>query len=322
MRASVPAKVFLLGEYAVLAGLPAALVAIGPRFSAETAPNSGEGAGSDSVAPRSPWGKLEAHARTRLPLKFSDPFRGAGGFGASTAQFALAYASWHGMPEFNGSGAEIAGARAEYAVQAWKLYRELGSDEPVPPSGADLVAQIQGGATVFDPTARACASIPSGPGAGIRWDSFLVFSATGQEGRKVATHVHLPELASGKSLESGSVLIRALERPLREGLQALERGDTLGLGRAMHDYGRALWSQGLEIEATSRDRFALGMLPGVLAIKGAGALQADALVALIDPALEGEAAVVARRKLIEEAANRGLKLVCDGIRPEEGLRGA
>jgi hypothetical protein len=309
VRASIPSKVFLFGEYAVLAGLPAAAVALAPRFSAETI----DGSGGDGVPPRSPWGRLERHAGRAISLAFQDPFRGAGGFGASTAQFALAFAAWQAA---SAPGAPATPSSPANAVQAWRLYKELSADEAVPPSGADLVAQIHGGVTVFDPAARGCRAT----GSGIRWDSFLVFSATAQEGRKVATHVHLAERAERRDLEPASPLVRALERPLREGLQALDGGDTVALGRAMDAYGRALWSHGLECEATSRDRYALGLLPGVLALKGAGALQSDALIALIDPALPEDEKLHSRRALISAAENRGLELVCDGIRPEEGLR--
>ena len=90
---SSPGKVFLLGEYAVLDGSEAILAAIGPRFELLEVDDSD----SETFAGESPMGLLCRFARrlgaNEFSWKFSDPHAGAGGFGASTAQFILAYRS-------------------------------------------------------------------------------------------------------------------------------------------------------------------------------------------------------------------------------------
>jgi hypothetical protein len=121
---SSPGKVFLLGEYAVLQGLPALVAAVGPRFSMGVTPRTpaseedGRGFDGDEFHPQSPVARLIDWAQDlRAPhcrLSFGDSHRGQGGFGGSTAQFALAYRAF----------AEL-GSWDTDLPKVWKLYREL-----------------------------------------------------------------------------------------------------------------------------------------------------------------------------------------------------
>src|SRR5207237_74228 len=97
----------------------------------------------------SPGGRLLEWARAEgvapIEIEFEDPHEGAGGFGASSAQFALLYRAL----------AERAGLEPS-APAAWRRYRQLtavGAGEGLAPSGADLVAQWLGGICDFDPAA-------------------------------------------------------------------------------------------------------------------------------------------------------------------------
>ncbi len=114
MRA-FPSKTFLLGEYLVLEGGPALVLAHPPAF------HGGQGPGA-GFAPASPAGRL-ALARGLDPKQFffKDPHAGRGGFGASGAEFlTVAHALGCGEP-----------------WQTWELYRELG----LPGSGTDILVQ-------------------------------------------------------------------------------------------------------------------------------------------------------------------------------------
>ncbi|MFL5814396.1 MAG: hypothetical protein ACJ763_12525 [Bdellovibrionia bacterium] len=299
---SIPGKVFLLGEYAVLMGLPCVAVALGPRFQARYV----SGGSLGEIHPESPAGKLlawsektvspEVRQKALKDLTFEDPLKGAGGFGASTAQFALVY--------------QALGSHAGWELSwsaAWKLYRELTRKETElkSPSGADLVSQWRGGVTWFNPSALVADDLFTCAD----FSGLMIFSATGQAGRKVATHTHLDSL-NAKDWQ------RTLEPITQAGVRAIRAGQLSGLGQAMSDYAQALHGLGLEIPSTTADRHALVSLPGVLGVKGAGAMQADAVLVLVDPAAGAEA----REQIQKVAESRGLRLACNGLSQVEGLK--
>src|SRR4051794_32388337 len=88
-RYSCAGKVFILGEYSVLTGRPALVAAVPPRFSLEVRTPSSLFHGESPVAQLQAWAKKAS--LPDLPFQFGDPWGGAGGFGFSTAQFAMAY---------------------------------------------------------------------------------------------------------------------------------------------------------------------------------------------------------------------------------------
>ncbi len=291
---SVPGKIFILGEYAVLAGLPALVAAVGPRF--QVRPIGGSATGWPAGAPVF---RFLSWARGRgfseVPFEFTDPFQGAGGFGASTAQFALAYQLT---------------CRADAGWQeVWKLYRELMSSDPVLPSGADLVAQWEGGVVYFDPTHLTCENF----GKRFDWSNLLIFSATHQPGRKVPTHEHLRKLSEEGFPRSRKQMVDDLNVLLQRGIQAVRENNAEYLGKTMSDYAVVLHREGCEVKATTDDRLALAEHPNVLGVKGTGALQSDALIVLMRKGSE-------RGSLLELANRRGLRLVSEGLAFEPGVK--
>ncbi len=321
---TAPGKVFLLGEYAVLAGSPAVIAAVPPRFALQVARES-KGAFTSAFHPQSPAGKLldwaerigvdEAKVSAiRDSGAFADSHGGRGGFGGSTAEFALVYQA---LSESGASGWD----RDWHRV--WKLYRELTSPREgsayAAPSGADLVAQWLGGVVLFEmgfERGPICERLDS-PRSRFDFRSVLVFSAAGQQGRKVSTHDHLSASAALRSAESVESLAMKLDPALDAGISAIHAGDARAFGAALNAYGDALREAGLEIEATRRDREALSRMPGVVGVKGAGALQADAIVVALSP--EASADRTFREALVAVASDRGLMLVCDGITHETGV---
>jgi mevalonate kinase len=286
---SIPGKIFLLGEYAALADRPALVATLGPRFRS--------GSGTIEAHPRSPAGRLLEWARSRGvetgALAFEDPLQGAGGFGASTAQFALAYRRIAAA-----AGLDLS------AVAARRVYRELMRDDAQIPSGADLIAQWTGGVVHYDPARDQVTQCWDD----WNWNQLLVFSAVGLPGRKVATHEHLGKLTSG---DIAPALVTELERVVAGAMAA--KGDARVMGRAMTEYADALHGAGLEVQASYEDRCALAALPGVLGAKGAGALLSDAVLVWMEPSSPHRAAVIA------EAVSRGLRLAADGLDHEEGI---
>jgi hypothetical protein len=294
----IAGKVFVLGEYAVLGGLPALVAGITPRFAGSLREASAEDGGHH---PESPVGRflrwaLE-HRRIMYSLHFEDPYQ-SGGFGAPTAQFAIAYAA----------GAERLGLSCDWR-SVWRLYRDLMVDDCVAPSGADLVAQLLGGVTLFDPTSLTCADL----WAEFDWTRLLVFAPNAQPDRKVTAHAHLKEFFSAdqKTIDRPRLFSR-LATPLKKGLTAIEQKSVYGLGAAMNWYADALAENGLEARATFEDRQALGAAPGVCGVKGAGAMQADVVLVLIAPGADST-------PIIRSALSRSLRLICNGLRRQRGL---
>ena len=184
----------------------------------------------------------------------------------------------------------------------WSLYRELTASGAgsYPPSGTDLVAQWQGGVVYFDPRQKRCQDLY----AFLNNPAFLVFSATSQAGRKVATHDHLAQLQSADFDRLGSIVEKAYEAILEQ--------NTAELGSLLTQYAEVLHEQGLEIPAAYEDRIALQKIPGVLGVKGTGALLADGMIILVKDTETAKAA-------IEAAQARGLTLVSEGLQCEMGV---
>lgn len=285
---SIPGKVFLLGEYAVLSGAPAWVSAISPRF--ELRESGGE---RTAFHPGSPAGKfLRSRESTDLSGRFVDPWEGRGGFGGSTAEFA--FAAYRG------------GTRT--AIDAWKAYRELSTNEaPIRrPSGADLVAQWSGGTVEWDPKTETTTDLSEA------FADFpvLIFSATHLPNRKTVTHDHLEVLAnSAFGFES---LSPSFERAR---LSAKEKNWT-EVGRAFSAYADSLAHLNLESPVVRNERLALSRLPGVFGAKGCGSLQTDATLVVVE-SLKGS-----RTDSIVEFATRelGLRLLKRGLGREPGIR--
>jgi mevalonate kinase len=297
----IAGKVFLMGEYAVLGGLPALVASIGPRFSGSLH-NMTERDGDHH--PESPVGRLlrwtREHRGLRYSFHFKDPYQ-IGGFGASTAQFAIAYKA---------AAIELG---LEHDWQSiWRFYRDLVVVEGIAPSGADLVAQLHGGVNLFDPASITCVDL----WATFDWSRLLVFSPSAQSDRKVATHKHLKEFFSESSkvptVTGHSQLFSRLAIPLREGLAAIEQRSIYGLGQAMNEYAEVLAEFGLEARATFEDRQAIGASPGVCGVKGSGAMQADVILVLI-------AVDVDSAPIIQLAYSRGLRLINNGLTRQRGI---
>jgi len=288
---SIAGKVFLLGEYAVLAGLPAWIAAVSPRFSFNPAPGVKPG-----FHPESPAGRLLAGSE--MSGEFIDPWKGLGGFGRSTAEFA--FAAYHlGLRD---------------PIQVWEKYRELhGSNSGIAPSGADLIAQWSGGVTQWNSSTREIVD-RTAEFIGL---PILLFSATHLSNRKTITHSHLAGLGIAKSEEGFFQTLReTFSTILLRASVALKEENPFELGKCFTAYAEGLASLGLEAPFVKKEREALARIPGVLGVKGCGALQTDAMLVMVDSLENGR-----RVDAIIEYAERefGLKLLSRGLSAERGI---
>jgi mevalonate kinase len=283
---SVPSKIFLLGEYAVLAGAPAWVSAVSPRFELR------DGA-TTRFHPESPAGKyLAGQGRSEVTGSFVDPWEGRGGFGGSTAEFAVA--------------AYQEGVRSP--LDAWRAYRELSRNEAPSrrPSGADLIAQWSGGTVEWDPKSEKVTDLS----AELEGFPVLIFSATHLPNRKTVTHSHLETLASSSlSFES---LLPSLARA-REGLLTKKWTE---VGHAFSAYADSLAHLGLEAPVVRNERLAISRQSGVIGVKGCGSLQTDAMLVVVNSLTSPET-----ERVIAFAADEcSLRLLARGLTREPGIR--
>src|SRR5882672_9978914 len=216
----IAGKVFVLGEYAVLGCLPALVASVAPRFSGYLCEPPAEGADYHLESPVGRFLRwaLE-HRGVSYSFHFEDPYQ-SGGFGASTAQFAIAYAA----------GAERLELSRDWR-SVWRFYRDLTATDGLVPSGADLAAQLRGGVTIFDPASLTCQDL----WAEFDWSRLLVFAPDAQPDRKVATHTHLKALSDSQETAGHAQLFARLARPLTNGLDAIRRQDVRALGEALNN---------------------------------------------------------------------------------------
>jgi mevalonate kinase len=262
LRLTVPSKSFFLGEYLALVGGRTLLAATLPRFELQVSPGSGAVRG---VAPTSPAGRLLA-AQTGIlgtvDLEFTDPHAGAGGWGASAAQFLMCYAALERLRDFAACAPsvriDVERMLSAYVDVAW-------DGRGYSPSGADIVAQLEGGIVEFART--------DGVVRKHEWpfdDLEFFFVATGN---KVATHQHLSDL---RHVDAAVFSTQA-----NSACAALVSRDSTRFVAAMRGYAAELQRQALVDADTVAILQHLDATPGVLASKGCGALGADVVVAIV-----------------------------------------
>ncbi len=258
IEASAPSKTFLLGEYAVIKGGPALILTTLPRFKllAEKAPAQ-SGQIAVGISPSSPAGKLiqsDPVFFQHWQIQFLDPYQQLGGLGASSAQFLMLYALRAHVRTLSINQADLL-----------KTYQQCAWDQQgLAPSGADVMAQWQGGITYYDPTKPAL-EVLSWPFADLSY-------ALVHTGNKLATHEHLKSSVGFDEKTLSPIVVQAYD--------AIISGHLDGFLQAVNDYARALKAQGLLTEQSKRLLGLLRQNSDVRAIKGCGALGADVILLL------------------------------------------
>ncbi len=248
MNWCIPAKTFLLGEYAALGGASALLLNTKPFF--ELRLNTQNDA---SIHPESPAGLFWAKQQTQYHLSFIDPYQGRGGLGASSAQFLGAYlASLY----LQGKKPHLEGLLEAYYQCAW-------TGQGLKPSAYDLIAQTQYGCVFINKQAGAIQSYP--------WNfdelSFILLHT----GRKLATHHHLEHAQLTLPIDKLSVIVEKAQKALQHGHSAL-------FIDSVNHYHEALKKLGLVAIHSLELIEELRHYKEILAIKGCGALGADVLL--------------------------------------------
>ncbi|ARG96637.1 mevalonate kinase family protein [Legionella micdadei] len=253
MKWRIPAKTFLLGEYAAIAGASAIILTTSPCFELSlTEDNLMQG-----IHPDSPAGQWWAHHRLLSQgVTWRDPYQGKGGLGASSAQFLGVYLascrSLHVEPN------QKALLDAYYQC-AWR-------GEGLKPSGYDLLAQSQNRCVYINREQKLIKSYD--------WPfkeiSFLLLHS----GQKLATHYHLRNLNLPPTINQLSATVEIAQT-------AFEQENSEELVKAVNTYQQQLTNLHLVAPHSLEHIKSFISQPGVLAAKGCGALGADVLLLIV-----------------------------------------
>ncbi|WP_131783193.1 mevalonate kinase family protein [Legionella gresilensis] len=252
MKWQIPAKTFLVGEYAALIDAPAIILTTEPNFELTIKENV-----SSLIHSNSPAGRFWCEQGQSLnQLEWVDPYHGKGGLGASSAQFIGAYlADCHLKGDL---------PRDEKLLNNYYQYAWHG--QGVKPSGYDVIAQSQHGCVYINNSNKTICCFD--------WVfkdiSFILLHT----GNKLATHSHL----ESAQLLPGFVNLKSI---VKQAENAFKVSDSEKLIDAIDAYQRALTELYLVAPTTLEFLKQFKTNKDILAAKGCGALGMDILLLIV-----------------------------------------
>jgi hypothetical protein len=262
LNLSIPAKTFLLGEYLALSTGPSLVLAHEPSFRFDFFAGRSE----DGIHPESPaglWKQRNPSVFEQICIETSSSLAEAGGFGASTAQFLAVWLYTRVQKQKN-----LTDTNEQLAVECWQDYRSFFSQAPLP-SGADLISQICGGLTSWDPVAQKV-SRWVWPFADLRLHLF-------KTPQKIKTHEHL------KNLHSEQIPQQELLSIAQRALTAVQEKNSALFLRESALYTEVLKKAGLQSAEAIEGMMKVAQNPDVLSVRGCGALGADVMAVYTTP---------------------------------------
>ncbi len=268
MKWLIPAKTFLLGEYAAVAEASAIVLTTTPCFELSLTTEKGL-CGIHPQSPAGLWWKQQNYSD--YGLSWQDPYGGSGGLGASSAQFLGSYlASCHLKNQ---------APNLETMLQAY--YQSAWTGTGLRPSGYDVIAQSQQGCVYINKHQQIIQSF-AWPFENLSF--FLIHT-----GIKLATHHHLKETPLPKQIDYLSKLVN-------EAKQAFEQINSEQLIHCINNYHEKLTELNLVAEHSAQLIKQFKENPEVAAVKGCGALGADILLIMTSR----ENAPILNKKLIAD----------------------
>lgn len=287
-----------MGEYTALSGGPALLLTHGPYF--ECSFTSAATPMPLPFHPHSPaglWADInDDDFFSKFNIEFTDPHKGSGGFGASTAQFIAVYffalvqqkrireellrpqlnigPAISSDTVFDRSDSSVAtnsnGTSSLSDLQKWTVvedYKNLFEENSLVPSGYDVMAQLQGGLCVVE-SAKHNISPIIWPFADV--DIHIYKTKT-----KLNTHEHL------QNLELSPTILESLEKTAEKNIQALIQKNKDLFFSSLNEFSAFQKSASLlapEIVSLT-DKWVSH--PDVFAARGCGALGADVVAVFV-----------------------------------------
>ena len=246
----IPAKTFLLGEYAAIAGAPGIVLATSPCFELTLSNKPG----LHGIHPESPAGGWWLkNGQSNIGIQWHDPYQGSGGMGASSAQFLGAYLASKYLQSKKTTQHEMLEAYFEFAWQG----------EGLRPSGYDVIAQSQAGCVFIDRQNKIYQNL-LWPFQNI---GFLLLHTK----QKLTTHHHLQTMTLPSNVDQLATIVE-------NGKMAFERIDSQGIVDAVNAYQQHLLHRNLVADHSMHYIETFKKKSGVLAAKGCGAMGADVLL--------------------------------------------
>ncbi len=252
MKWQIPAKTFLLGEYAAIAEASALILTTTPYFELALT-NNNELIGIHPESPAGLWWHQQKYSSKSL--SWYDPYNSLGGLGASSAQFLASYLA----------SSYLENKRPDLNTMLQGYYQSSWSGTGLRPSGYDVIAQSQQGCVYINKQRKIVQSYD--------WPfkdlSFFLLHT----GIKLATHHHLQTASLPHQLDELSLIVD-------EAKQAFDQINSEQLLNAINNYHHQLSELNLVAQHSLEIINHLKTYPEILAIKGCGAMGADILLVL------------------------------------------
>jgi isopentenyl-diphosphate delta-isomerase type 1 len=223
-------------------------------------------------------------------LDFFDPYQSKGGFGASSAQYcSLAILR------------KIYQKRKINFLTLLKEYQDLSEITGYyPPSGVDVIAQLNGGITFFHKEEKKLSRLT--------WPFPDIYFALLHTGYKINTSLSLQTLQP-------PIDICELNKIVLQGYQSLRQENSADFCHAINAYGKQLAKNNLVIPEVNALLADLHQHREILAAKGCGALSADVILVLLRKEYKQFIKNWAQQKnlqliIIDNYASDGASVVC------------
>ena len=271
-----------MGEYLILFGGPALVIATTPRFKLKVFESKKS---FHPFHPKSPAGLLLKEQNLKnIFFEFSDPYFGSGGMGASSAQFVLIHSYLNLKKDMSWQALYKSYRAQSSGVENWRR-----------PSGGDVIAQFMGGISSFHPRLNSLENLS--------WSfSDLEFSLF-KTSQKLATHLHLNEERDFQKDLQKPERLSEVSALVEQASAALKACNSDSFIEAFAAFSKILESLKLVAVPTQKILKALRMHSEVLASKGCGAMGVDVICVLHRP--EHKSLILA------EATNLGLKFLAN-----------
>lgn len=262
---AIPAKTFLLGEYAVLKKAPAMILTTTPGFTITVCMDDT----GKKPHPQSPAGRYLAKHNIDASFHIHTPYPHLeGGLGASSAQFIAAWRSQQSQK-----------TNSDYQTIFDEFQACTQNNQSFPPSGADVLAQLSGGIAVIHPR----------PGVLCQSSTWLFANLAlclWHTGTKLPTHDHLNDL---------EVIPEDLVTAATQGVHAWLTKDPNAWILGMQNFADALAAHGLVARHTQEYLSELRKDTRVIAAKGCGAMGADVILALCEKSAYNDVLLIGQK---------------------------